>query len=91
MVNAVRETEKLLGCVDYTLNTKRQYNRRFSRSLYVSEPIKKGERFSEKNIKSVRPSNGLHPKYLGDVLGKYAKCDLAFATPMKMEYVDEEI
>lgn len=89
MVNAVRETEKLLGCVDYDLNTKRQHNRRFARSLYVSKPIKKGELFTEENIKSVRPSNGLHPKYLQDVLGKYANRDLAFATAMKMEYVDE--
>ncbi len=89
MVNAVRETEKMLGVVDYALNEKREHNRRFARSLYVSKAIKKGEIFTEENIKSVRPNNGLHPKYLENVLGKRAACDLAFATPMKMEYVDE--
>lgn len=89
MVNAVRETEKMLGKVDYALTPKRKHNRRFARSLYVSKAIKKGEMFTEENIKSVRPINGLHPKYLENVLGKRAACDLAFATPMKMEYVDE--
>jgi pseudaminic acid synthase len=89
MVNAVRMTEKLLGRVDYELNEKRKYNRRFARSLYVSKPITKGEIFTEDNVRSVRPSNGLHPKYLGDVLGKRAACDLAFATPVRIEHVDE--
>lgn len=86
MSQAVRDTEKLLGKVDYTLNEKRAHNRRFCRSLYVSSPIKKGEVFTEQNIKSVRPSNGLHPKYLYDVLGKRACCDLDFATPLAKEH-----
>jgi pseudaminic acid synthase len=86
MVQAVRDTEKMLGKIDYTLNEKREHNRRFCRSLYVSEPIKKGEIFTEQNIKSVRPSNGLHPKYLGDILGKRACCDLDFATPLAKEH-----
>lgn len=89
MVNAVRDTEKLLGNVDYNMSEKRQHNRRFCRSLYVSKAIKKGEIFTNENIKSVRPSNGLHPKYLEDILGKKACCDLDFATPMQMEFVNE--
>lgn len=89
MSQAVRDTEKLLGKVDYALNEKREHNRRFCRSLYVSTPIKKGEVFTEQNIKSVRPSNGLHPKYLNDILGKQACCDLDFATPMQKRFVDE--
>jgi pseudaminic acid synthase len=60
-----------LEVVDYSLNEKRKKQRRFARSLYVSsKDIKKGEVFSLKNIKSVRPFYGLHPKYLKDVLGK---------------------
>ncbi|MGE4456902.1 MAG: N-acetylneuraminate synthase family protein, partial [Arcobacteraceae bacterium] len=88
MVQAVRDTEKMLGKVDYTLNEKREHNRRFCRSLYVSQPIKKGEIFTEQNIKSVRPSNGLHPKYLDDVLGKKACCNLDFATPLRLEHLE---
>jgi pseudaminic acid synthase len=88
MSQAVRDAEKMLGKIDYTLNEKREHNRRFCRSLYVSEPIKKGEIFTEQNIKSVRPSNGLHPKYLGDVLGKQACCDLDFATPLRLKHLE---
>lgn len=90
MVQAVRDTEKLLGKVDYTLNEKRQHNRRFCRSLYVSKPIKKGEIFTEENVKSVRPNNGLHPKYLFEILGKKAGCDLEFATPIQLSDLEKQ-
>ena len=79
MVKVVRDTEKLLGRVDYSMTDKKRNSRRFSRSLYVSKDIKKGEIFSKENIKSVRPGYGLHPKYLKKILGKVAKQDFYFA------------
>src|SRR5574344_1646833 len=78
MIKAVRDSEKLIGRVDYSLNEKREKQRRFARSLYVSKDIKEGEVFSEDNIKSVRPFYGLHPKYLKNILGKVAKKDYKF-------------
>ncbi len=82
MVKAIRDTEKLLGKVDYSMSENKQKSRQFSRSLYASQDIKKGEIFSTENIKSVRPSHGLHPKYLNDVLGKKASKNLEFANPL---------
>ena len=78
MVEAIRDTEKLLGKVDYSMDAKKKHSRRFSRSLYVSKNIKKGEVFTESNIKSIRPGYGMHPKYLKDVLGKVAQKDFEF-------------
>ena len=82
MVQAVRETEKTLGHIDYSVNEK---NRKFARSLYVVQDIKKGDRLTPQNIRSIRPSNGLHPKYYEEVLGKTAARDLPFGTPLKLE------
>ena len=42
----------------------------------MAEEIKEGELITEKNVKSVRPGFGLHPKYLTEVLGKKATSDL---------------
>lgn len=72
MVRAVREAEELIGGVDYSFS---ENSRSFARSLYVSAPIKKGEIFTESNIKSVRPGYSLHPKYLHEILGKVASKD----------------
>lgn len=85
MIKEVRNTEKLLGCVDYSMSEKKLKSREHSRSLYVCKDIKKGELISNENIKSIRPGYGLHPKYLQEVLGRKAKKDLAFATDLKKE------
>ena len=70
MVKGVREAEKDMGKVDYTLSKKQISGRSFSRSLYLVKDIKAGEILSEKNIRSIRPGFGLHPKYLKVILGK---------------------
>ena len=75
MVKDIRDTEKLLGCVDYQLDEKKEKQRRFCRSLYICKDIKKDEVFSEENIKSVRPGYGKHPKYKKDIIGKIATKD----------------
>jgi len=67
MVDAVRDTEKLLGRVEYVPN---EGNRSYARSLYVVEDVKKGEVLTQENIRSIRPGYGLHPKYLPEILGK---------------------
>jgi len=78
MVQAIRDTEKLLGKVDYSMNEKKKKSRQFSRSLYIAKDIKKGEKFTEENIRSVRPGYGMHPKYVNDILGKIAEKDYEF-------------
>ncbi len=79
MIKEIRNTEKLLGKIDYSLNEKQKTNRQFARSLYVAKDIKKGEIFTEENIKSIRPSYGGHPKNLKNILGKVAQKNYSFA------------
>lgn len=88
MVTAVRDTEKLLGEPTYNLDESTIKGRQFSRSLYVAKEIKKGELLSEENIRSVRPGYGLHPKYLGYLMGKRAKSDLHFGERVTLEDIE---
>jgi pseudaminic acid synthase len=78
MVKAIRDTEKLLGKVDYSMTEKKLKSRQFSRSLYMAQDIKKGDTFTKENIRSIRPGYGMHPKYLKDVLGKKASKNYFF-------------
>lgn len=41
--------------------------RKFARSLFACRDIKKGEAFTEDNIRSVRPGDGCSPKYLPEL------------------------
>jgi pseudaminic acid synthase len=77
MVKAVREAEKAIGQVDYRLTEKQAKGKDFSRSLYVVEDVKAGEVFTEKNVRSIRPGFGLHPKYYVSVLGQIATMDIS--------------
>ncbi|MCX6294280.1 MAG: pseudaminic acid synthase [Sphingobacteriales bacterium] len=87
MVKAVREAEKAIGVVDYSMTEKQAKGRDFSRSLYVAEDVKRGEFFTEINLRSVRPGFGLHPKYYHQLIGKKASEDIAKGTPMKWDYI----
>lgn len=70
MVDNVRNVEKALGNVYYPTDPAKIKGREYCRSLYVAEDIKAGDVITEKNVRSVRPGNGLHPKYLPEVIGK---------------------
>jgi pseudaminic acid synthase len=87
MVKAVRETELAIGKVNYTLTDKQSKGRDFSRSLYITEDVKKGEVFTEVNVRSIRPGFALHPKYLPQVLGKKAAADLEKGTRFNLELI----
>ncbi len=85
MVKVVREAEMAIGKVDYTLTEKQKKGKEFSRSLYVVEDIKSGEVITEKNVRSIRPGFGLHPKFFKNVLGKKFIKDLEKGTPLSFD------
>lgn len=87
MVDAVRDTEKLMGKVTYDLSPKSLKSREFSRSLFIAEDVKAGDVLTPKNVRSVRPGFGMAPKHLKEILGKKAKIDLAFGTPLAFEHI----
>ncbi|HLD23993.1 MAG TPA: pseudaminic acid synthase [Sulfuricurvum sp.] len=87
MVDAVRDTEKLLGRVTYDLSEKSLTSREFSRSLFIAEDVKAGEMITTSNVRSVRPGFGLAPKYLTEILGKSFRSDASKGTPLSWEYI----
>ncbi len=88
MVKAVRDTEKLLGKVDYSMSEKKIKNRQFARSLYIVKEIKAGEVLTEEHVKSIRPGFGLHPKYLKDIIGKKAIKNHDFGERVPTDYLN---
>lgn len=88
MIENIRNVEMALGTVTYELTEKQKNSKGRSRSLYVVSDIKKGELFTENNVRSIRPGYGLHTKYWNNILGKAAKCDLKKGTAMKWDYIE---
>jgi len=88
LVNSTRAVWEALGKENYGGSGQSENSSKvYRRSVYVSSDIKAGELFTTKNIRCVRPSLGLSPKYYEDVLGKVAKNDLAFGTPLSLNHI----
>ncbi len=88
LVKDVRTVEAAIGKVDYSISPASQKNMLAKRSLYVAQDIKAGEEITLDNVKSVRPSYGLHPKYLHGVIGKRAIKDLSFGDRFSLDMVE---
>ena len=50
--------------------------------------MKAGDVITEKNVRSVRPGYGLHPKYLPEILGKKVNRDLTKGTRFSLGLVE---
>ena len=72
----------------YDLTPKQKKSREHSRSLFVAKDMKAGDVFTPENLRSVRPSCGLHTKYYEELLGKRITRDAKLGTPMSWDLVD---
>ncbi len=89
MVELVRKTEMSIGNIDYSLTEKQKAGKIFSRSLYVVKDVKKDELFTSKNIRSIRPGYGLHPKYYTRVIGKKSKFDIKRGDRLQKKHFEQ--
>jgi len=87
LVKNIRFTQKALGEADYNLTPRELESSIFRRSIFAVRDIKKDGIFTEDNIRSIRPSNGLAPKYIKDIFGKRAKKSIKKGTPLKWDLI----
>lgn len=85
LIDGIRVAEKALGKVRYGITNEEKKSRIFRRSLFAVKDMKEGEIFTEENVRSIRPANGLKPKYVKKILGKKAKRDIEKGTPLNWE------
>jgi N-acetylneuraminate synthase len=87
MVSAIRIAEQALGTVHYGVSPRERESRAFRRSLFVVQDIRKGEPFTNENVRSIRPGNGLHTRHLSEVVGRTASRDIPRGTPLAWDLV----
>lgn len=85
MVKEIRSVEKAIGSVSYGVTEQEENSRIFRRSVFVVEDIAKGEPFTEKNTRIIRPGYGCKPKYHTDIIGLAADRDIERGTPFHFD------
>ena len=77
-------SKNLLGKKNFIRNSSEDKNKIFRRTIKVIENLKKGDKFSKKNIRVLRPALGLEPKYYDRIIGTRAKKNLSKGLPLKI-------
>lgn len=86
----VEESEKAynaLGKIQLEIQESEIKNLVYKRSIYANEDIKENEIFTSKNVKVIRPSLGLEPKYYDEIINKKAKIFIKKGTPIQWEMI----
>ena len=79
-----------IGSAGYEKKPSEESSMKFRRSIYVVKDIKAGEKFTEENIRRIRPVFGLKPKDFKSVLGKKASCDIAAGDALSRQHIMNE-
>ena len=83
----ISETYKFLGSNNFKRSKNEMKNKKFRRSIYAYKNIKKGEKFSKKNIKVIRPGYGLDPKYFEQLIGRKSTKKIEIASRINLKHL----
>lgn len=90
LVESVRVAEKAIGKPSYGVGAGESENVIFRKSLFVVEDIKKGEKFTSRNVRSIRPGHGLAPKYYDEVINKRAAMNIERGMPLLWDFIEKQ-
>ncbi len=85
LVSAARTTWQALGSGQASRAKSESASTLYRRSLYVVRDIEEGEALTPENVRSIRPSLGLAPKHLPEVIGRRARHSLPKGTPLSWD------
>ncbi|WP_419784426.1 pseudaminic acid synthase [Maridesulfovibrio sp.] len=87
MVEAIRNTEKALGRVNYQITEKENAGKIFRKSIFISTDAAEGDAVSADNIRCVRPGYGLHSRYYEELIGRKFRKAVKAGTPLSWDLV----
>tara|TARA_B110000971_G_C19981630_1_gene487635 strand:+ start:437 stop:1495 length:1059 start_codon:yes stop_codon:yes gene_type:complete len=89
LVDEVKNSWEAIGKPKKIISKNENVYKKLRRSIYAVKDIKKGERFTENNIKIIRPGFGLSPELFYKILKKKAKCFIRKGKPLSLKIVSK--
>jgi len=82
-VQAIKNTSLIMGKKYFYRSKSENQSKQFRRSIYAVSDIKKGEKFTKKNIKVIRPGFGIQPVYFEKLINKRSPFNIKREMPIK--------
>jgi len=79
----IKNTSLMMGKKYFFRNKSENHSLQFRRSIYAVSDIKKGEKFTKKNIRVIRPGYGIEPFYYEKILNKICPKTIKSKTAIK--------
>lgn len=83
----IKDTSLMMGKKYFFRNKSEIHSLQFRRSIYATSDIKKGEKFTKKNIRVIRPGFGIQPFYFEKLLNKKSPFNIMAEKPIKKNVV----
>ena len=80
----IKDTSLMMGKKYFFRNKSENQSLKFRRSIYAISDIKKGEKFTKKNIRVIRPGFGIQPVYFEKLIKKKSTFNIKAHTPIKI-------
>ena len=80
---------KLTGKEFFSRKKSEEKSKIFRRSIFTTEDIKKGAKFTKKNTRVIRPGYGIAPKYYEKILFKKSPLNLKKEEPLNYRILDK--
>jgi pseudaminic acid synthase len=81
----IKETSLMMGKKYFFRNRSENQSLQFRRSIYAVTNIKKGEKFTKKNIRVIRPGFGIQPAYFEKLINKKSPFNIKSQMPIKIK------
>jgi sialic acid synthase SpsE len=85
---AARDSFAALGHADVEVSPSEKGTRQFRRSLYFVKALAAGETITSAHVRSIRPANGLHTRYVEQVVGRKALAAIEAGTPTDWSLIE---
>jgi pseudaminic acid synthase len=82
-IQIIDEISLMMGKKHFFRSKSENHSLQFRRSVYAVSDIKKGEKFTKKNIKIIRPGFGIQPVHFEELLNKKSPFNIKKQTPLK--------
>jgi N-acetylneuraminate synthase len=87
LVTSSKAVWSAMGRKGFIAKESESYTKRLRRSLYVVKDIDEGDVFTSENVRSVRPCNGLPPKFYDQVIGAECMRKVQKNTPLSSDMI----